>query len=74
MCVFVATTGSDRSPAFGLKELHMVVQKNGAEPTERLPTSYTCFCTLLLPEYATKEKLERLLTIAVEASEGFGLQ
>ncbi|KAL8431957.1 hypothetical protein Efla_002794 [Eimeria flavescens] len=67
-------SGSDRSPAFGLKELHLVVQKNGAEPTDRLPTAYTCFCTLLLPEYGTKEKLERLLTIAIEQSEGFGLQ
>ena len=52
----------------------MSINKNGAEPTERLPTSYTCFCTLLLPEYATKEKLKRLLTTAIEASEGFGLQ
>ncbi|KAL8452998.1 hypothetical protein Emag_002084 [Eimeria magna] len=67
-------SGSDRAPAFGLKELHLVIQKNGVEPTERLPTAYTCFCTLLLPEYDTKEKLQRLLTIATEASEGFGLQ
>lgn len=52
----------------------MTIQKNGGEPTERLPTSFTCFCTFLLPEYGTKEKLERLLTIAIEASEGFGLQ
>ncbi|XP_026193549.1 uncharacterized protein LOC34622053 [Cyclospora cayetanensis] len=67
-------SGSERSPAFGLKELRLVIQKNGGEPTERLPTSFTCFCTLLLPEYASKEKLQRLLTIAIEASEGFGLQ
>lgn len=67
-------TGSERSPAFGLSELRMTIQKNGGEPTERLPTSFTCFCTFLLPEYGTKEKLQRLLTIAIEASEGFGLQ
>ncbi|CDJ46668.1 hypothetical protein EBH_0067780 [Eimeria brunetti] len=67
-------TGSERSPAFGLKELRLSVNKNGAEPTERLPTAFTCFCTLLLPHYASKNKLQRLLTTAIEASEGFGLQ
>lgn len=66
--------GSDRSPAFGLKEIHMTIQKNGGEPTDRLPTAYTCFNVLLLPRYASKEKLKRLIYRAIEDSEGFGLQ
>ncbi|KEP63071.1 UNVERIFIED_CONTAM: HECT-domain (ubiquitin-transferase) domain-containing protein [Hammondia hammondi] len=67
-------TGSDRAPAFGLKEIRMTVQKNGVEPTERLPTAYTCFSVLLLPRYASSEKLQRLLLRAIDESEGFGLQ
>ncbi|KFH03526.1 HECT-domain (ubiquitin-transferase) domain protein [Toxoplasma gondii VAND] len=67
-------TGSDRAPAFGLKEIRMSVQKNGVEPTERLPTAYTCFSVLLLPRYASCEKLQRLLLRAIDESEGFGLQ
>ncbi|CBZ50106.1 putative ubiquitin-transferase domain containing protein [Neospora caninum Liverpool] len=67
-------TGSDRSPAFGLKEIRMTLQKNGGEPTERLPTAYTCFNVLLLPRYASSEKLQLLLLRAIDESEGFGLQ
>lgn len=67
-------TGSDLAPVGGLQELQLVVQRNGGEPTERLPTAHTCFCLLLLPEYATEEKLERLLRTAVQSAEGFGLE
>ena len=41
--------------------------------TRRLPTSHTCFNHLLLPEYASKEKLETKLRLAIAQSEGFGL-
>ncbi|PFH35367.1 HECT-domain (ubiquitin-transferase) domain-containing protein [Besnoitia besnoiti] len=67
-------TGSDRSPAFGLKEIRMTIQRNGGEPTERLPTAYTCFHVLLLPRYESKDKLQRLLLRAIDESEGFGMQ
>eukprot|EP00922_Rhytidocystis_sp_ex-Travisia-forbesii_P061402 GHVS01091015.1.p1 GENE.GHVS01091015.1~~GHVS01091015.1.p1 ORF type:complete len:1010 (-),score=115.67 GHVS01091015.1:587-3616(-) len=67
-------TGSDRAPLGGLRALHLKVQRNGCEPVERLPTAYTCFNTLLLPEYGTQEKLRRLLVTAIENSEGFGLE
>eukprot|EP00914_Ancora_sagittata_P007207 GHVO01014263.1.p1 GENE.GHVO01014263.1~~GHVO01014263.1.p1 ORF type:complete len:107 (-),score=10.69 GHVO01014263.1:106-426(-) len=67
-------TGSERVPIGGLKELKLVIKKNGVEPTDRLPTSYTCFNCLLLPKYQHKDKLKRLLTIAIGESEGFGLQ
>ena len=34
----------------------------------------TCFATLLLPEYATEEKLRAKLFKAIEESSGFGLR
>lgn len=67
-------TGSDLAPVGGLQELQLVVQKNGAEPTERLPTAHTCFNLLLLPEYETYEKLERMMVTAMHNAEGFGLE
>jgi HECT-domain (ubiquitin-transferase) len=40
-----------------------------------LPTSHTCFNTLLLPDYGESyEKLSRLLGRAIMECEGFGLQ
>lgn len=35
-------TGSDLAPVGGLQELQLVIQRNGEEPTERLPTAHTC--------------------------------
>ena len=66
-------TGCDRAPVGGLGEVPLVVQRAGPD-TDRLPTASTCFATLLLPEYGSSEKLARLLTLAVENAEGFGLQ
>ncbi|KAJ3175238.1 hypothetical protein HDU87_006320 [Geranomyces variabilis] len=65
-------TASDRVPLNGLGGLTFVVQRNGPD-TNRLPTSLTCFGRLLLPEYATKEKLEDRLITAIENAKGFGL-
>jgi len=48
-------------------------QRNGGD-SNRLPTAATCFNTLLLPAYATKDKLQERLGIAVEECEGFGLK
>lgn len=67
-------TGSDLAPVGGLQELQLVVQKNGEEPTERLPTAHTCFNLLLLPEYGSVDKLERMLITAMHNAEGFGLE
>lgn len=50
-------TGSERAPVRGLASLKFCVQKNG-DDSDRLPTSLTCFSRLLLPEYATKARLE----------------
>ncbi|KAK0739088.1 hypothetical protein B0T21DRAFT_361915 [Apiosordaria backusii] len=38
----------------------------------RLPTSYTCYSTLLLPEYKDKETLRERLGMALENARGFG--
>lgn len=65
-------SGSDRAPIRGLGDLKMVVQRAGPD-SDRLPTASTCFVTLLLPDYATREKLETKLRAAIAESEGFGL-
>ncbi|KAF4678782.1 putative E3 ubiquitin-protein ligase herc3 [Perkinsus olseni] len=67
-------TGSDRVPLGGLGSIRMIVQKNGGDPTDRLPTAYTCYDVLLLPEYSSPDKLKKMLLAAIENSEGFGLQ
>lgn len=66
------TTGSDRIPVGGLSKLTFVISKNGPD-SDRLPTAHTCFNILLLCEYCDKEKLRRMLTIAIQNYEGFGL-
>lgn len=67
-------TGCPRSPLGGLKVLHVGIQRNHLEPTERLPTSHTCFKLLDLPQYTSKEKLKSKLLAAMQYSEGFGLE
>ncbi|CEM37948.1 unnamed protein product [Vitrella brassicaformis CCMP3155] len=66
-------TGSDRVPIRGLASLNFVIQRNGPD-SDKLPTAMTCFNVLLLPDYRTKEKLERFLKIAIQNAQGFGLQ
>jgi hypothetical protein len=67
-------TASDRVPVGGMKNLQFVVQKNGEEEGEQghLPTAYTCYGTLLLPEYKNKEVLRERLAMALENAQGFG--
>ncbi|KAK3233412.1 hypothetical protein CYMTET_56286, partial [Cymbomonas tetramitiformis] len=67
------TTGCDRAPVGGLGHLQFIVQRSGPD-SERLPSSHTCFNILLLPEYGSRGKLRAKLLIAIENSEGFGLQ
>lgn len=65
-------TGSDRAPIKGLGDLSFTISKNGND-SNRLPTSHTCFNHLLLPDYATLEKLRRCLLVAIDNCKGFGL-
>lgn len=67
-------TASDRVPVGGMRNLQFVIQKNGEEEGEggHLPTAYTCYGTLLLPEYRDKEVLRERLGMALANAQGFG--
>lgn len=65
------TTASDRVPVGGMRNLQFTLQKNGVDDNH-LPTSYTCYGILLLPEYSSKEILREKLAMALENSKGFG--
>lgn len=67
------TTGSDRVPIQGLKDLKFVIQRSGNR-NEQIPTAHTCYNILDLPEYDSLEKLREKLDIALEHAEGFGLR
>lgn len=62
-----------RAPIGGLGSLQLVLQRNG-DDTTRLPTAHTCFNVLLIPDYATLERLRDRLLLAIENTRGFGLQ
>ena len=68
------TTGSSKAPIGGLGALSFKVQKAGPDSFQ-LPSSHTCFNTLLLPDYGDNfEKLKERLGRAIVECEGFGLQ
>ena len=66
-------TASDRLPVGGVSNLQFIIQKNGEEDENgHLPTAYTCYGTLLLPEYKDKDALRERLAMALENAQGFG--
>ena len=65
------STGSDRTPIGGLKDVQLVIQRTG-DPT-KLPVSHTCFNIFGLPDYPSQEIMRQKLMIAIENNEGFGL-
>ncbi|KAM7538227.1 hypothetical protein Aperf_G00000065623 [Anoplocephala perfoliata] len=65
-------TGTDRIPVGGMSRMKFVIARQGPD-SDRLPTAHTCFNVLLLPEYSSKEKLERCLRTAIDYSKGFGM-
>jgi hypothetical protein len=66
-------TGSSKAPIGGLGELSFKVQRAGPD-SPQLPTSHTCFNTLILPDYDSYEKLADRLGRAIVECEGFGLE
>ena len=66
-------TGSFKAPIGGLAKLSLMIQRAGPD-SNQLPTSRTCFNTLLLPEYESKAKLRERLMTAISECQGFGLQ
>jgi ubiquitin-protein ligase E3 A len=65
-------TGNDRLPVGGSNSLNLVIMRNGCD-TSRLPSSQTCFSTLLLPEYSSPEKMREKLSKAIDMTAGFFL-
>jgi ubiquitin-protein ligase E3 A/E3 ubiquitin-protein ligase HERC4 len=66
-------TASTKAPIGGLGKMPFIIQRAGPD-SDLLPTSHTCFNTLLLPEYGSYEKLKNNLNRAVLECEGFGLE
>ncbi|GAA6046592.1 hypothetical protein JCM3770_006226 [Rhodotorula araucariae] len=66
-------TASDRLPATGTAGLTLKLQCLG-EDCERLPQSHTCFNTLAMWRYGSRDKVQRMLVMAMDESEGFGLR
>ena len=62
-----------RAPIGGLGTLKCVIQRDGCGGG-KLPTSHTCFNTLLLPEYESMDRLRSLLRLAISLGGGFGLE
>lgn len=75
LCVSVRffVSRAHRAPIGGLGALKCVIQRDGPD-SNKLPTSHTCFNTLLLPEYGSKEKMLARIKLAVMNAEGFGLE
>lgn len=64
-------TGTDRVPIEGLKTLKFNIQRHSN--TANLPTAHTCFNVLMLPEYESREILDRNMKLILEHNQGFGL-
>jgi len=68
------STGTTKAPIGGLGTLPFKFQRAGPD-SMLLPTSHTCFNTLLVPDYGDDyEKLKNRLGRAIMECEGFGLQ
>ncbi|KAI1322758.1 hypothetical protein F5Y16DRAFT_29293 [Xylariaceae sp. FL0255] len=66
-------TASDRVPVGGTANVQFVIQRNGEEGEGgHLPTAYTCYGTLLLPEYPNREVLKERMGMALQNARGFG--
>lgn len=65
-------TGSKRVPIGGLSRLPFTIQRNGTDCT-RIPSASVCFSRLLLPDYKSRAQLKRMLLLALDNAQGFGL-
>jgi ubiquitin-protein ligase E3 A len=66
-------TGTMKAPLGGLAAINMKIQRMGPD-TGQLPTTHTCFNTILLPEYNSEATLRTKLLQAMTETEGFGLR
>ncbi len=73
-CAFLYfVTGSRRAPIIGLRAIGQFVVVRCGGDSDRLPSAHTCFNTLLMNAYGSKEKLKRLLEVSLDHIHGFGL-
>ncbi|KAI7863731.1 hypothetical protein BDF14DRAFT_1876193 [Spinellus fusiger] len=66
-------TGSDRIPATGTSNMQLQITWGG-DVLDRLPSAHTCFNQLVLYRYESREKLKRMLEMAMMESQGFYVQ
>lgn len=66
-------TGSASVPVKGLSEVKLVIA-NGGSDVRMLPSSRTCFSTLMLPLYKSEAELRKKLLISIEHNTGFGMK
>lgn len=71
--LLVFVTGCSKAPVGGLGKVAFKLQRAGPD-TDNLPTASVCFHVLLLPEYASEDKLRERLSRAIEECSGFGLK
>jgi hypothetical protein len=62
--------GNDAVPIGGLKEIGMRIDRD--PNPNHLPSSHTCFNTIVLPNYESKQVLKEKLLIALANASGFG--
>jgi hypothetical protein len=62
--------GSDSNPIGGLRALAFRIDR-GCDGRDQLPTSHTCFNTLVLPSYRDRRTMESKLLFAIANTEGF---
>lgn len=66
-------TAAERIPITGASHMTFMIKKAHPDSIEALPTSSTCFGTLLLPRYASSDILAQKLDLALKyGTEGFG--
>ncbi|USW48144.1 Putative ubiquitin- ligase E3A zinc-binding protein [Septoria linicola] len=66
-------TATERIPIAGASHLTFIIKRAHPDSIDALPTSSTCFGTLLLPRYASPEIMAAKLDLALNfGAEGFG--
>jgi hypothetical protein len=64
--------GTDRVPWGGISQVQLIIQR--LPPSTDLPSSHTCFNIFSLPKYHSKEVMEKKIKIALQFTEGFGME
>jgi hypothetical protein len=68
--VLMFACGNDTVPIGGLKVLQFRIDRDS--DSSHLPTSHTCFNTIVIPEYPNQAKLKKRLLVSLGNASGFG--